>query len=54
MRASSYGNKTKSDGKVNIKTRLKRSPDLADALANTFYPNAREFVNNDDILKDIL
>lgn len=40
--------------KEDIKARLKRSPDLADALANTFYPNAREFVNDDDILRDIL
>ena len=38
--------------KDDIKARLKRSPDYADALANTFYPRSVE--GDADILQDLL
>ena len=38
--------------KDDIKVRLKRSPDYADALANTFYPRSVE--SDADILQDLL
>lgn len=40
--------------KENIKSRLKRSPDRADALASTFYPNEKDYANDAWILQNIL
>lgn len=38
--------------KEDIKARIKRSPDKADALANTFYPNDWNGLSDEEILKD--
>lgn len=52
--------KFQSDGRIiiepkeEIKKRIKRSPDFADALANTFFPNDYEFIDEERILRDIL
>lgn len=52
--------KFQSDGRIiiepkeEIKKRLKRSPDYADALANTFFPNDYTYVSEEQILKDVL
>lgn len=40
--------------KEDIKKRIKRSPDYADALANTFYPNDFVSVSEAEIFKDFL
>lgn len=40
--------------KDNIKLRLKRSPDRADALASTFYPNTKDYTNDAWILRNVL
>ena len=40
--------------KDNIKSRLKRSPDRADALASTFYPNTKDYTNDAWILRNVL
>lgn len=40
--------------KDDIKARIKRSPDYADTLANTFYPHDYAFVDEKDIFKDFL
>ena len=40
--------------KEDIKKRIKRSPDYADALANTFYPNDFVSVSEEEIFKDFL
>lgn len=40
--------------KENIKSRLKRSPDRADALISTFYPNTKDYTNDAWILRNVL
>ena len=40
--------------KDNIKSMLKRSPDRADALASTFYPNTKDNTNDAWILRNVL
>lgn len=40
--------------KDNIKSRLKRSPDRADALASTFYPNTKDYTNDAWLLRNVL
>lgn len=40
--------------KDDIKSRIGRSPDMADALANTFYPVYEQQVSDDEILENIL
>lgn len=40
--------------KEEIKKRIKRSPDYADALANTFYPHDYASISEDDVFKDFL
>lgn len=40
--------------KEDIKSRLKRSPDRADALASTFYPNTKNYTNDAWILRNVL
>lgn len=40
--------------KEDIKKRIKRSPDYMDALANTFYPKAYDFISDEELLKDFL
>ena len=40
--------------KEDIKSRLGRSPDIADALASTFYPNAKDYVDDAWLLQNIL
>ena len=40
--------------KVEIKKRIKRSPDYMDALANTFYPHDYDFISDEELLKDFL
>lgn len=40
--------------KEDIKKRIKRSPDYMDALANTFYPKAYDFISDEELLKDLL
>ena len=42
------------EAKENIKSRLKRSPDIADALASTFYPNAKDYADDAWILQNVL
>lgn len=42
------------ESKDNIKSRLKRSPDRADALASTFYPNTKDYTNDAWILRNVL
>lgn len=42
------------EAKENIKSRLQRSPDIADALASTFYPNAKDYIDDAWILQNIL
>lgn len=42
------------ESKDNIKARLKRSPDRADALASTFYPNAKDYASDTWILQNVL
>ncbi|MCD8282204.1 MAG: hypothetical protein LUC22_03000 [Prevotella sp.] len=50
----------RSDGKIiiekkdDIKRRLRRSPDKADALANTFYPRDAQYVSDDILTKNFL
>lgn len=50
----------KSDGSIAIeakeklKVKIRRSPDKADALANTFYPNDYVSQNEDELLRDFL
>lgn len=40
--------------KEDIKKRIKRSPDYMDALANTFYPKAYDFISDEELLKYLL
>lgn len=40
--------------KEDVKKRIKRSPDYMDALANTFYPKAYDFISDEELLKDLL
>ncbi len=40
--------------KEGIKSRLGRSPDVADALASTFYPNAKDYVDDAWLLQNLL
>lgn len=40
--------------KEDIKSRLKRSTDRADALASTFYPNTKDYTNDAWILRNVL
>lgn len=40
--------------KEDIKRRIKRSPDWMDALANTFYPKAYDFISDEELFKDFL
>lgn len=42
------------EAKEDIKSRLKRSPDIADALASTFYPNAKDYSDDSWILQNVL
>lgn len=42
------------EAKENIRSRLKRSPDRADALASTFYPKTKDYVEDGWLLKNIL
>ena len=42
------------EAKEDIKKRIKRSPDYMDALANTFYPEAYDFISDEELLKDFL
>lgn len=42
------------EAKEDIKKRIKRSPDYMDALANTFYPKAYDFISDEELLKDFL
>lgn len=42
------------ESKEDIKSRLKRSPDRADALASTFYPNTKDYTNDAWILRNVL
>lgn len=42
------------EAKEDIKSRLKRSPDIADALASTFYPNAKDCSDDSWILQNVL
>lgn len=40
--------------KEDLQKRIKRSPDAADALANTFYPRDHDFVSDEEFMKDFL
>lgn len=40
--------------KEEVKKRIKRSPDYMDALANTFYPKAHDFISDEELLRDFL
>lgn len=40
--------------KEDIKKRLKKSPDLSDALANTFYPRDVDLVSDEQLLRDFM
>lgn len=40
--------------KENIKSRIRRSPDIADALASTFYPKAKDYAEDEWILQNVL
>ena len=40
--------------KEEVKIRLHRSPDIADALASTFYPNAKDYADDMWILQNVL
>lgn len=40
--------------KEKIKERIKRSPDFMDALANTFYPRAHDYISDAELMKDFL
>lgn len=42
------------EAKEDIKARLKRSPDRSDALASTFYPNAKDYADDAWILQNLL
>lgn len=42
------------EAKEDIKSRLKRSPDRSDALASTFYPNAKDYADDAWILQNLL
>lgn len=42
------------EAKEELQKRIKRSPDRADALANTFYPRDFDFVEDDKLLSDFL
>lgn len=42
------------EAKEDIKSRLKRSPDRSDALASTFYPNAKDYGDDAWILQNLL
>lgn len=42
------------EAKEDIKSRLKRSPDIADALVSTFYPNAKDCSDDSWILQNVL
>lgn len=40
--------------KEDLQKRLHRSPDYADALANTFYPRDYDYMSEEDIMRDLL